>query len=124
MRILQTRSFARFARKAKLADAGLQDVFRRIDQGKCESDLGGGVVKQRVARRNEGKSGGFLTILVFRSGDRAIFLGGFAKSALANITDDELRDMRLLAKRLLALSQQELDRAVSDGALLEVKGGR
>ncbi|MCY3994976.1 MAG: type II toxin-antitoxin system RelE/ParE family toxin, partial [Rhodobacter sp.] len=34
-----------------------------------DADLGGGVIKQRIARRGGGRSGGFRTILLFRRGE-------------------------------------------------------
>jgi len=62
-----------------------------------DADLGGGVIKQRVARQGQGRSGGFRTIIAFRSGDRSIFMYGFAKNRKANVSDDELEVYRRLA---------------------------
>jgi hypothetical protein len=36
-----------------------------------DANLGGGVIKQRVARDGEGKSGGFRTLILFKLGNRA-----------------------------------------------------
>jgi hypothetical protein len=44
-----------------------------------DANLGGGVIKQRVARDGEGKSGGFRTLILFKIGNRAFFVYGFAK---------------------------------------------
>jgi len=43
-------------------------------------DLGGGIIKQRVARPGKGKSGGYRTVIAYRARNRAVFLFGFAKS--------------------------------------------
>ena len=40
----------------------------------------GGVIKQRLAREGQGKSGGFRSIVLFRRGEKAFFVYGFAKS--------------------------------------------
>ena len=40
---------------------------------------GGGVIKQRIARPNEGKSGGFRSIILYRQGEKAFFVFGFPK---------------------------------------------
>ncbi|RAR56731.1 RelE toxin of RelEB toxin-antitoxin system [Onishia taeanensis] len=58
MRIFKNAWFERFAKKQKLEDAALRDAIRRADQGLIDADLGGGVIKQRVARPGQGKSGG------------------------------------------------------------------
>ena len=85
------------------------------------TDLGGGVIKQRIARRGEGKSGGFRTLIVFRAGTRAIFVHGFAKSEKSNIDANELLALRKLAAELLAYDEATIARVVESKALLEVK---
>ena len=85
------------------------------------TDLGGGVIKQRIARRGEGKSGGFRTLIVFRAGTRTIFVHGFAKSEKSNIDANELLALRKLAAELLAYDEATIARVVESKALLEVK---
>ena len=50
-RIFKNGWFERFARKERLADAALLDAIRRAEDGLIDADLGGGVIKQRIARR-------------------------------------------------------------------------
>src|SRR3546814_6114326 len=88
-RILKNGWFERFARKERLTDSGLRDAVQRAESGLVDADLGGGVIKQRVARPGKGKSGGYRTLILFRKGDRAIFAFGFAKSAPANRRSEE-----------------------------------
>lgn len=78
------------------------------------------MLKQRIARPGAGRSGGYRVILVFRAGNRAVFVYGFAKSDRENIDDDELAAFRRLAAELLALSQDLLDALVANGTLVEV----
>jgi hypothetical protein len=80
LRIFLTRWFGRFARKERLSEEALRDAVGRADRGQIDADLGGGVIKQRVARRGQGKSGGYRMIVLYRSRSRAIFAYGFAKS--------------------------------------------
>ena len=87
-----------------------------------DADLGGGVIKQRIARAGEGKSGGFRTIILFRAGSRAFFVHGFAKSEQDNIRDDELAAFKLLAAQLLAYDDAALAKAIAAGVLMEVMG--
>lgn len=91
--------------------------------GIIDADLGGGVIKQRIARRGEGKSGGSRSILLFRRGSQAVFVYGFEKKNRANIKDDELEAFRELAAVVLGYSEAELRQQVEAGALLSVSEG-
>lgn len=94
--------------------------MERAESGLVDADLGGGVIKQRVARTGQGKSGGYRTLILFRQGDRAIFAFGFAKSAQANITKADLALLRNSASEALEWSAGELDRLVATGTLVEI----
>lgn len=83
MRIFKNRWFEKFARKQDIGDDLLREAVERAERGLIDADLGGGIIKQRVARKGEGKSGGYRTVVAFRSGYRAMFLFGFAKSGRA-----------------------------------------
>ena len=120
MRIFVTRWFARFARREGIADADLREAVRRAESGLVDGDLGGGVVKQRIARPHAGKRGGFRSIVIFRAGERAIFVYGFAKSARATIRPDELSGCRRLAVEMLRYDDAALARALASSALKEV----
>lgn len=95
----------------------------RAESGLLDADLGGGVIKQRVARAGQGKSGGYRTLILFRQGDRAIFAFGFAKSAQANISKGDLALLREAAAVALEWSGKELDRLVASGTLVEIEDG-
>ena len=120
MRVFKNKSFARFARKARIADAVLCAAIVDASRGLIDADLGGGVVKQRIAREGGGKSGGFRTIILFRIGERAFFVHGFAKNEQDNIRDDELAAFKLLAAELLAYDDEALAKAIGNGTLTEV----
>ena len=119
--VFKTRPFSRFARKANLADEQLWEAAERADAGLIDADLGGGVIKQRIARRGEGKSGGSRSIVLFRARKRAVFVYGFEKKDQANIRTDELQAFRELAKVVLEYTDSEIGQRVSDGALIEVE---
>lgn len=120
MRIFKNKSFARFARKARLTDAALCEAIDNATRGLIDADLGGGVVKQRIARSGQGKSGGFRTIILFRVGARAFFVHGFAKNEQDNIRDDELAAFKMLAAVLMAYDDAALAKAIANGTLMEV----
>lgn len=121
MRTFKTKAFTRFADKAGISEAVLCRAVRDAERGLVAADLGGEVIKQRIARQGEGKSGGFRTLIVFRTGKRAIFVHGFAKNERDNIGKDELVALKKLAAELVAYDDKALARVVSSRVLLEVK---
>jgi hypothetical protein len=121
LRIFKTRWFNRFARREAIDDAALVDAARRTEAGLIDADLGGGLVKQRVARRGKGRSGGYRMIVAVRFGDKAFFLYGFSKSGLDNIETLQLADLKLLAGDLLAATAPRLDRLLDEKELIEIE---
>lgn len=121
MTLYKTKSFSRFARKARLQEADLWNAACRAQAGVIDADLGGGVTKQRIARPGEGKSGGARSIILFRFKGRAVFVYGFEKKDLGNIKTDELEAFRELADVILGYSEAEIRKRVADGALIEIR---
>ena len=120
MRIFKVKWFARFARKERISDAALLAAIRRAEYGLVDADLGGHLIKQRVARAGQGRSGGYRTIIAIRTGQRAFYLYGFAKSTQADLAPDEEENYKAAAKRLLDLSEETLSGLVEVGALTEI----
>ena len=105
LRAFKTRSFARFASRESIDDVDRCVAVRRMARGLVDADLGGGVIKQRIARKGQGMSGGYRGIVLLRRNDRSVFAYGFAKSVRHNLRRDELKAFRLLADELLALAR-------------------
>ena len=122
MRIYKTKWIGRFARREKIRDGDLADAVQRAGRGLVDADLGGGIIKQRVARSGQGRSGGFRMLLAYRDGYRAVFLYGFAKSERENIGDDELQTLREIGLAWLTADAQRVERAIKENALQEVHG--
>ena len=57
--IFKTKLFARIARKERISDRSLAEAIERAERGLVDADLGGGLIKQRVAREGQGRSGGY-----------------------------------------------------------------
>jgi hypothetical protein len=121
VRIFTSRWFQRFARKEGIADAALREAVERAEKGQVDADLGGEVIKQRIARPGQGKSKGYRTIIVFRRGAKAFFMYGFAKSHRANINDEEAEQFKQAAKHVLALTEKQLAELLKRGDFMEVK---
>jgi hypothetical protein len=120
MRIFKSGWFGRFARKQRIDDAALREAIVRAERGQIDADLGGGVVKQRIARPGQGRSGGFRSIILFRTGERAFFVFGFAKSDRDNIDREELDAFRKMAHHVLALTEDQLARLIASGQFMEI----
>jgi hypothetical protein len=95
-------------------------AIQDAERGLIAADLGGGVIKQRIARFGQGKSGGFRTMILFKAGYRAFFVHGFAKKETANIRDNELAALRRLASELLPADDGVIARAIACGIFIEV----
>jgi hypothetical protein len=91
-------------------------------EGFNRPDLGGGVIKQRIARTGEGKSKGYRNIVLYQKGEKAFFVYGFAKSETDNIRRDEEQQFKKAAKQVLALSDDQIDELIENGQFEEVKG--
>ncbi len=120
MHTFKTKAFARFADREGVEDAALCEAVRRAGEGLIDADLGGGVIKQRIARRGGGRSGGFRMIVLFRRGELAFFVHGFAKSDRDNLRRDELVAYRLLAHEYLSLDDAGLKAVRATGTIIEV----
>jgi len=69
------------------------------------ANLGGGVIKQRIARPGQGKS---------------FFVHGFAKNEADNVEKDELVAAKKLASKLLSYDDKTIALVVASGTLVEV----
>ena len=120
MKIYQNTLFSRFARGQRISDSDLCEAVERANRGLVDANLGGGVIKQRIARPGEGRSGGFRTIVFFRTQERAFFVYGFAKNQRDNISADELAAFKAVAREILVYTPEQLNDAVKAGQFSEV----
>ena len=121
VRIFKTKWLARFARREGIDDQSLRAAIERAEQGLIDADLGGGLIKQRVARPGHGRSSGYRMMVAYRVKHRAIFLLGFAKNERENIEDDELVTLRSQAEKWLIADTAKIQEALEVGALQEIK---
>lgn len=122
MRIFKTKALARFTRREQIEDASLVAAVMAAIHGLIDADLGGGIIKQRVARPGQGKRSGFRMLLGLRP-DRAIFLFGFAKNERENIDGDQLKTLREIVASWFAADDRTIAQALKDGLLIEVQHG-
>jgi len=121
LKVFKNAWFGRFARKEKISADALWDAVERAENGQVDADLGGGVIKQRIARPGESKSRGFRSIILFRKGELSFFVYGFSKSELGNIRADEEVQFKKMAKHVLSLTDAQLSKLVANGQFEEVE---
>lgn len=121
MRVFKSAWFERFANKQQIHDTALLEAIKRAEKGQIDADLGGGVIKQRVPRKGQGKSSGYRTIILYRSAERAFFIYGFSKSDRDNIDDSEETQFKKAAAHVLGLTDQQLALLINKGQFSEVQ---
>lgn len=120
MAVYKTRWFDRWARKEGLAASSLCAAVNEMMQGLVDADLGGGLVKKRIGRAGQGKSGGYRTLVATNKGDRWMFVFVFPKSERSNIDKDEAEALKKLSTHLLSMTPQAINTAKVAGELIEV----
>ena len=120
LQVLATKSFARWMRKNQVTDSDLIVATKEMADGLIDADLGGHVVKKRVALQGRGKSSGGRTIVATKFGRRWIYLFGFEKNERSNIDDNELKALQELAKSYLELNAEEIKSAIDECKLVEL----
>lgn len=118
---LKTKVFAKWASREGLGDDVLAFAVAEMERGLIDAELGGQVVKKRVALAGRGKRGSTRTLVAFRQGDKAFFIYGFAKNERDNVGGKEIRALKLLAKELLQYTEPALARAIRAGELIEIE---
>ena len=120
MRVFAVKDFQKFRRKERIKDEDLCEAIDRAERGLVDAELGGGLIKQRIARSGQGRSGGYRTIIAYRQGNRAVVLFGFAKSNRANISQADQKDLADYGAYLLALDDTGVGALIADGTMFEI----
>jgi hypothetical protein len=124
VQVFKTKWFARFAKHERIADASLLEAIARAERGLIDADLGGGLIKQRVARQGKGRSGGYRVIVAYRAKNRAVFLFGFAKNDRENIDSRELESLRAFGNRWLTADDTQIALGIREDEIQEVTDGK
>jgi len=121
MQAFKIKAFAKWASSEGLSDIALALAVVEMEKGLIDAKLGGQVVKKRVALSGRGKRGSARTLVAFRQGNKAYFIFGFSKNERANISDKELRALKMLAKELMSYTAAALTKATKAGELIEIE---
>ena len=120
MQIFKTKIFSKFAKKEKISDVALLESVLRAEKGLIDADLGGYVIKQRVKREGQGRSGGYRVLIAVRLKKRYVFLTGFAKNERDNLSDEELETAKDIAAGWLNADLNQIKLSLKEGELLEI----
>ena len=120
LRIFKNKSFTKFAKKERISDKKLSDMIKDIENGMIDVDYGSGVIKQRLARPNQGKSAGYRCIILFRVKERAFFMYGFPKNERDNISQEDEQVFKDLSQQMFDFSDVDIERMLESGVLMEV----
>jgi hypothetical protein len=123
-RIFKTRAFISAMKKVGVSDQALVDAVSELAKGLHDGDLGGGVFKKRVAIPGKGKRGSARTIIATKQGRHWFYLYGFKKNERADLSEQERVALKNLAKDLLAMNEDALQKALQDGAISEIHHGQ
>jgi hypothetical protein len=110
--------FHKWRSKAKLIDKVLCEAAKEIEAGLVDAELGGGVIKKRIAISGRGKRGGARLIVGVRKLDRVFFLYAYEKNQRSTISDKERKAFQLAAKELLSFSESKIKRLVQEESLI------
>ena len=107
-------------RKSALTDEALCAAIDEMRQGLIDADLGGGIVKKRVALPGRGKRGGARTLVATRKADRWFYVFGFEKNERATVSAAELEALQILTEELLSRTDKDLDALMQTDKLTEM----
>jgi hypothetical protein len=121
LRIFKTKWFDRFASKNSISDSVLIEAVERARNGLIDADLGSGLIKQRIARKGQGKSRGYRSIIIINYEEIAFFVFGFPKNERDNLRHNEELEYREMAQYLLSMPEKDLLKGLTKGDFVEIK---
>lgn len=117
MKAYESKWFSKWAKKNGLSNKQLLEAVNRTESELGIVDLGGHIFKVRIGKLNQGRSGGYRTILAFRANRRSIFLFGFEKSDQDNIDKNQLNLYKEYAKTFMAMTENEINLLIDSGKI-------
>lgn len=113
IKIYKTKFFSKWQSKSsKLDNSSLIRAIEEMSNGLFDANLGGNLYKKRVAKKGFGKRSSYRTIIATKFAGVWIFIYGFSKNELDNISQDDLHDLKDLAHDLLSVPLDKLDKIV------------
>lgn len=108
-------------KKNEVQDQDLLNAIHEMVLGLVDADLGCNIFKKRIGFSGSGKRSGGRIIIATQFMRHWFFMYGFAKNEKANISKTELLYLQEAAKRLLNLTDRDIDSAINANELKEIK---
>ncbi|MCI0430187.1 MAG: type II toxin-antitoxin system RelE/ParE family toxin [Rhodospirillales bacterium] len=121
MRVFKTKAFARFSKQEGITDEAPCDAIRRAEKGLIDADLGGDVIKQRLAREGQRKSGATAASCCSGGVSERSSPTASPRRDQATIRPDELTALRTLADVMLGLDDESRAAALMNGTIVEIR---
>lgn len=121
MNIWKTKVFKKWQKKTSILNTDLLSAITEISKGLVDADLGNGLIKKRVARKGSGKKSGYRTLIATNKQEKWFFIYGFSKNERENINQQELNSLQELAKTLIGMTIQDIEKAMINNELEEMK---
>jgi hypothetical protein len=119
--VLKTKTFTKWMGKCKIQDCDLLRAIDEMEQGLIDADLGFNTYKKRIGLTGTGKRSGARVIVATQLIKRWFFIYGFAKNEKSNVSRNELAYLQEVSKRLLNLTDGEIDLAIKSNELREIE---
>jgi len=120
VKIFKTKQMTKWSKKKKISDAAFVKAVKEMEKGLVEAALGGHVYKKRIALAGRGRRSGGRALVAYIAKDKTFFICGYSKNELENITADELKALKLIAKKLLNETETALRMAIKKGILYKI----
>ncbi len=118
---LKTKTFTKWMGKCKIQDCDLLRAINEMERGLIDADLGFNTYKKRIGLTGIGKRSGARVIVATQLMKRWFFIYGFAKNEKSNVSRDELIYLQEVSKRLLNLTDSDIDVAIKHNELSEIE---
>lgn len=98
----------------------MKHAVYELEKGLIDADLGAGLIKKRIAKNGQGKSGGYRVLVAFKNHDRSVFIFGFSKNDRENLDPEENKIYKKVAKMYFDIPMDSLETMCIKGLLTEV----
>jgi hypothetical protein len=115
-----TREFWRWCRDVRFNESSCCGAVAELARGLVDVDLGGGLLKKRVAHGGKGKRGGARLVVGTPEPSKWFLLVGYLKSETSDLSQLEVRQLKAFAGDLFACSPTQLETLLLHGALKEI----
>ena len=123
MKYLKLKTFHKWSKDERVTDDEINDAIDEFNDGNKGDSLGGGLYKKRIPLpgTNKGKRGGARAIIFYKVGKILVFILGFNKTDVENISGKQKKKLKLFGKEISALTENKYNIAIKHREIIEIK---